>query len=54
MLKPLAPKQEELLAQRQAARSEKNWSESDRLRVELEMTGLEIEDSRDGQSWSWR
>ncbi len=54
VLKPLSPKQEGLLAQRQAARSEKNWSESDRLRVELEMTGLEIEDSRDGQSWRWR
>jgi cysteinyl-tRNA synthetase len=44
----------DLLAQREAARSAKNWALSDDLRVRLENAGLEISDSASGQSWSWR
>jgi len=44
----------DLLAQREAARSSKNWALSDDLRVRLENGGLEISDSASGQSWSWR
>jgi cysteinyl-tRNA synthetase len=44
----------DLLAQREAARSVKNWALSDELRVGLESAGLEISDSSTGQSWSWR
>jgi cysteinyl-tRNA synthetase len=43
-----------LLAERATARSAKNWSESDRLRVELERVGLIINDTADGQEWELR
>jgi cysteinyl-tRNA synthetase len=34
------------------ARSEKRWSDSDALRIQLENLGLQIKDSAEGQSWS--
>ena len=43
-----------LLAERATARSEKNWSESDRLRIELESGGLILNDTADGQEWELR
>jgi cysteinyl-tRNA synthetase len=43
-----------LLAQRETARTEKNWSESDRLRLELENAGLIINDTAGGQEWDFR
>jgi len=43
-----------LLADREAARSSKNWSESDRLRMELEAAGLVINDTAAGQEWELR
>ena len=46
--------QQELLAARLIARSEKRWGESDKFRQELELTGLEIIDGADGQNWKWR
>jgi len=52
--KNLSVEQERLLSARLAARKEKRWSDSDALRSELESTGLEINDSADGQEWSWR
>ncbi len=45
---------EHLLAERETARSAKNWSESDRLRIELESAGLIINDTADGQEWEFR
>ena len=50
----ISKKQEDLLAERLVARAQKNWSESDRLRIELEATGLMISDSATRQEWSWR
>jgi cysteinyl-tRNA synthetase len=44
----------DLLAAREAARTAKNWVESDRLRQELESAGLTIKDSANGQEWQWR
>jgi cysteinyl-tRNA synthetase len=44
----------DLFAQRESARSAKNWALSDDLRLQLENAGLEISDSASGQSWSWR
>jgi cysteinyl-tRNA synthetase len=44
----------QLLANRDVARSAKNWSESDRLRIELENAGLIINDTADGQEWDFR
>ena len=38
----------ELLEQRQKARKEKNWAESDRLRDEIKSQGYEILDTREG------
>ena len=43
-----------LLADREVARAAKNWSESDRLRVELESAGLIINDTAAGQEWEMR
>lgn len=46
--------QQELLAARMVARNAKRWSDSDKLRGELEATGLEINDVAGGQEWQWR
>ena len=43
-----------LLAERATARSAKNWSESDRLRIELESGGLILNDTAAGQEWELR
>ena len=50
--KVLTPQMKILLDDRALARAEKRWEDSDRLRVELEILGLEIKDSPEGQSWS--
>ena len=44
--------QSQLLSQREIARANKDFSESDRLRTLLEESGLEIQDGPQGQSWS--
>jgi cysteinyl-tRNA synthetase len=44
--------QSQLLRQREAARADKNFAESDRLRMLLEDSGLEIQDGPQGQSWN--
>jgi cysteinyl-tRNA synthetase len=41
----------ELLAAREAARANRDWASSDRLRVELAALGVAVEDTRDGQRW---
>jgi len=43
-----------LLTERDTARSAKNWSESDRLRLLLEEAGLIINDTANGQEWEMR
>jgi cysteinyl-tRNA synthetase len=43
----------EILIQRQKARSEGNFSESDRLRDLLSENGIAVNDSKDGQTWNW-
>jgi len=48
----LTEEQSHLLSQREIARANKDFSESDRLRTLLEESGLEIQDSQQGQSWS--
>ena len=54
VIKPLTLEQEEILKQRQIARNEKRWVESDELRIKLEESGIEITDGPDGQIWNWR
>lgn len=49
----LSQKLTKLLDARASARVAKNWSESDRLRIELESAGLIISDTADGQEWLW-
>jgi cysteinyl-tRNA synthetase len=44
--------QSQLLSQREIARANKDFAESDRLRTLLEEGGLEIQDGPQGQSWS--
>ncbi|MFM2154556.1 MAG: hypothetical protein RL382_457 [Actinomycetota bacterium] len=50
----LSPAMQKLLDERSAARLEKRWADSDRLRLELENLGLEIKDTPEGQTWSQR
>jgi cysteinyl-tRNA synthetase len=45
------PEVADLLAAREAARTGRNWAESDRLRDELLAMGVSVEDTRDGQRW---
>ena len=52
--KALTEELKQLLQRREIARAEKNWAESDALRNQLESAGLEINDSAEGQSWSWK
>ena len=46
--------QQELLAARMIARNAQRWSDSDKLRRQLQATGLEINDVVGGQEWQWR
>ena len=48
----LTVEMQNLLEERMKARSEKRWSDSDALRIQLENLGLQIKDSTEGQSWS--
>ena len=50
--KELTQQMQHLLDERAKARLEKRWADSDQLRIELEKLGLEIKDTKDGQSWS--
>jgi cysteinyl-tRNA synthetase len=50
--KVLTVEMQKLLNERDLARTEKRWSDSDRLRDQLESLGLEIKDSPEGQRWS--
>jgi cysteinyl-tRNA synthetase len=47
----LGPDLAALLAARAAARTARDWAESDRIRAELLARGIAVEDSRDGQRW---
>jgi cysteinyl-tRNA synthetase len=47
----LEPDVQALLDARAAARVERDWVESDRLRDELAERGIAVEDTRDGQRW---
>jgi len=44
----------ELLDARRAARERRDWPESDRLRDELDVLGVEVSDTRDGTTWHLR
>ncbi len=47
----LDPELQQLLDARAAARKQRDWAESDRLRDELLRRGVAVEDTRDGQRW---
>ena len=49
---PDAEKIEALIAQRAAAKKEKNFAEADRIRDELAAMGVTIKDTRQGPQWS--
>ena len=51
-IRELTEQMQNLLDQRNNARLEKRWADSDSLRVELESLGLAIKDTPDGQIWS--
>ena len=41
-----------LLEQRQAAKAEKNWALSDKIRDDLAALGFEVKDTKDGYTWT--
>jgi cysteinyl-tRNA synthetase len=43
-----------LLEARQAARTRRDWAESDRLRDSLHELGVEVSDTPEGTTWHWR
>ena len=43
-----------LVTLRRELRAEKNWAMSDKIRDELKVLGVVLEDSKDGTSWSWQ
>ena len=47
----LDPDLQKLLDERVTARANKEWAESDRLRIALAGRGILVEDTRDGQRW---
>jgi cysteinyl-tRNA synthetase len=48
------PGAEALLTDRARARSNRDWAESDRLREELALLGVEVTDTREGTRWRLR
>lgn len=50
----LAAYVEDMIAQRQAARKEKDFAKADEIRQELLEKGIEIKDTREGTMWSLR
>jgi cysteinyl-tRNA synthetase len=52
--KELTAQLKHMMEEREKARANKNWAESDRLREILEDQGLIINDSPMGQEWQWR
>ncbi len=48
----LAAEVEALIEQRQIARKQKNWAESDRIRDQLKEMGIELKDTPQGVQWS--
>ena len=51
--KDLSLEAQKLLAQRAVARESGDFSQSDRLRNELEKLGVAVKDGKSGQSWDW-
>lgn len=47
----LTEEEQRLLAQRSSARADKNFAESDRLRDLLAEKGIEVKDTKEGQTW---
>jgi cysteinyl-tRNA synthetase len=45
---------EKLIEQRNAARANKNWAQSDDLRNELAALGVVVKDSKDGATWEFK
>ena len=48
----LPPGAAALLEERQQARSARDWPAADRLRDELAALGVQVRDTKDGQTWS--
>ena len=42
---------ESLIAMREEARSQRNWTEADRIRDEISELGVVIEDGESGATW---
>lgn len=51
--KDITADQKSLLKQREKARKEKDWENSDKIRSELEKTGITVKDTPTGQIWQY-
>jgi cysteinyl-tRNA synthetase len=49
----LSEKQEAWLKEREAARASKDWARSDELRKKLRGSGIEVQDTQQGQKWRY-
>ena len=47
-----AAKVEALIAERAAAKAEKNWPRADEIRAELTAMGVVLKDSKEGTTWT--
>lgn len=51
LVRPLSPEQQQLIANREAARQAKNWAKSDQLRDQLVEQGIGLRDTQEGTTW---
>jgi cysteinyl-tRNA synthetase len=49
----LSPTEEKLIRDREIARKEKNWADSDRIRNDLLKCGIRVIDTPDGSRWEY-
>ena len=50
----LTQEMKELIAEREIARKQKDWSKSDAIRKKLLKMGIELKDTLDGTKWKWK
>jgi cysteinyl-tRNA synthetase len=50
----LSPAEDKLIRDREIARKEKNWTDSDRIRNDLLKCGIRVIDTPDGSRWEYR
>lgn len=52
--KPISEEIRALLAERESARLQRDFAKSDTLRHQLDLLGISVSDTAEGQQWSWK